>query len=467
MRSAIAIGSLLLALAAGCTVAHVPERAAPPVAMPKRFSPSGTSRASARWWVDFADPQLNDLVKRALGGNLALRQAWARLRQAAMLARQAKAPLWPTLDAEASASRTRTELVKDMPLHTNSFGLGAVASYEVDLWGRIRSLKRAAAHDAAASADDLEATAIVVAASVGDTWYALVAQREQRKLLEDQVKTSKQLLDLVELRFSNGRASALDVYQQRQQLANTSGQIPAVESQLRTLEHLLATLLGRTPKEGFAPAGAKLPGLPPLPDAGLPAELLQNRPDVCAAAERLAAADDRVAAAIADRLPALRLTGQLGLSSPRVDQLIESQTWRLGGTVLAPIFDAGRRRAEVSRQRAVVEERLAAYAETLLTALREVEDALIREEKQRQTLESVVEQEKLGEQTLNQAKLRYANGQSDYLPVLTAIQALHAVQRRRITARQQLVALRIQLHRALGGTWPRDLKPPAEAKENR
>jgi NodT family efflux transporter outer membrane factor (OMF) lipoprotein len=469
MRSLAVATTIACAAVAGCTFCPTPARNRPPVRVPKLFaSGGGSDPATPRWWRDFNDPQLNALMQQALDDNLSLRRAWARLRQASMLARQARSPLWPSLDAEAAAARTRTEPVRDMPVRANSFSIGLVAAYELDLWGRIRSLKRAALHDAHASAADVHATAILVAANVTDTWYALVAQREQRQLLKQQVETNRQLLELVELRFSNGRASALDVYQQRQLFAITQGQIPAVEASQRAFEHLLATLLGRVPAPGVAPARAELPELPALPATGIPADLLLNRPDVRAAAERLAAADDRVAAAVADRLPALRLTGSLGLASPEFDDLAHSEAWSIAGSVLAPIFDAGRRRAEVSRQKAVVEERLADYAQVLLTALREVEDALVLEAKQKETLASIVKQEKLGQQTLNQAKLRFVNGQSEYLPVLTALQDLYAVQRRRITARQQLIAFRIQLHRALGGTWPRELAAPtADAEETR
>jgi len=451
-----------LLCAGGCSVYDVPDRSRPPVAIPAAFSASGRASGSARWWKDFGDPALDALVERALADNLDLRVAWARLRQAGALARQAGAGQWPSVDAEAGVSRSRTETA-GVTARANLFSAGLAAAYEVDLWRRVRSTRRAAELDVLASRGDLETAAISVAATVGDVWYSLVEQREQRKLLDEQVKTSETLLELVERRFGQGQASALDVYQQRTQLANTRGQVHPVEARLAVLEHQLAVLLGRAPAGEMAPALGKLPGLPPLPKTGLPADLLHRRPDVRAAARRLAAADYQVAAAVADRLPAVRLTGGAGYSSTKFHKLPVRPAWSIGSALLMPVFDAGRRAAEVSRTKAQVDEALAAYERAILAALREVEDALIQELKQRAHLESVERQVKLASATLRQARLRYSHGLSDYLPVLTAVQALQRLERAEVAARRELVSFRIQLYRALGGSWPKELAPAGGA----
>jgi len=457
------IGAFLLC-AGGCVPYRLPDRSRPPVAVPAAFSAAGAAGAE-RWWEDFHDPALSRLVTTALGDNLDIRRAWARLRQAALVARQAGAPLWPEITAEGSGSRTRSvvegPMGKDMVVRMNSFKMDLAAAYELDLWGRVLSQKRAAGLDARASREDLEAAAITVAATVGELWYSLVEQRAQRALLAEQIKVNQTLLGLVELRFAQGAASALDVYQQRQHVAATRGQVPGVESRLQVLRHQLAVLLGRPPGADVAPARAELPRLPPLPATGLPADLLQRRPDVRAALLRLVATDHRVAAAVADRLPSVRLTGLAGFSSDETSTLLDRPTWTIAGGLLGPVFDAGRRAAEVSRVKAQADELLAAYGQTILTAFREVEDALVQERRQREFLASVERQVKLATATLREARQRYIKGLSDYLPVLNAVEALHRVQRTRVAARRQLISFRIRLYRALGGSWPKQLKPAA------
>jgi len=453
---------LLPLLGSGCTVHPVPNRSGSPVPIPAAFSASGAAEGSGLWWKEFRDPKLDKLVEQALADNLGLRGAWARLRQANALARQAGSALYPEVGVEAGVSRARTE-VAGATARANLFSVGVAASYEVDLWGRVRSVTSAAELDAEASRDDLETAAISVAATVGDVWYSLVEQRQRLDVLKEQIKAGKTLLGLVEHRFAQGQASALDVYQQRTQLANTRGLVPPVEARLAVLEHELAVLLGRVPTDLVAPERGRLPELPPLPDAGLPVTLLHRRPDVRAAAVRLAAADHRVAAAVADRLPAVRLTGGAGYASNSFHKLSVRPAWNMGSSLLMPIFDAGRRVAEVSRTKARVDEALAAYANSVLQAVREVEDALIQESKQREFLVSIQLQIKLADATLRQAKLRYANGLSDYLPVLTAVQALQRLQRVEVTARRRMISFRIQLYRALGGSWPQELAPAGAA----
>lgn len=456
--------ALALALCAGCAVYDVPARSRPTVGVPASFSGGGSAAARARWWEEFEDPGLTTLVTQALEANLDLQSSWARLEQAAALARQAGARLLPEVTLEGGASRSRSDITGAGPARTNFLSLGLAASYELDLWGRVRAGRQAAGLDAGASREDLEAAAVTLAGTVGELWYSLVEERAQRKLLAQQIRSSRTLLDLVELRFAQGLASALDVYQQRQQLATTRGQVPGIESRLQVTKHQLAVLLARPPTDEVAPKLEKLPDPPPLPKTGLPAELLERRPDVRAALLRLRAADHRVAAAVAERLPSVSLSGGLGFASNSTTNLVERRAWDYGARLLAPVFDAGRRAAEVSRSKAVVAERLAVYSQTILTAFREVEDALVQERRQRESLASIEEREGLAQSTLRQARLRYANGLSDYLPVLAAVQSLQQVQRARITARRQLISFRIQLYRALAGSWTNDLAPAKQGR---
>jgi len=460
--TAVLAGALVFGVSC-CTLHEVGEVPDPPVHIPQRFSETVKAAAPDRWWEAFDDPELNSLIEQALAGNLELKGAWSRLDQAAALAVQAGAGLLPEVTAEANATRTRTDKPTARVKSTdNLFSLGLVASYEVDLWGRVRSLKGAAESDLRATREDLDAVAITLAASVGETWFALVEQRAQKNLLAEQVKVNETFLELTELRFSQGQASALDVYQQRQHLAATRSQFAPVEARLSVLRNQLDVLRGRPPLSESPADRDTLPELPPLPGTGLPADLLEQRPDLRAGYHRLYAADQRVAAAVADRLPALRLTGRAGYQDNISRDVFNNWVWSLAGNLAAPVFDAGRRKAEVRRAKAEVAGRLHEYGRLVLQAIQEVEDAMVQERQQRIFLADLDSQVALAQATLKEARARYMTGLSDYLPVLTALATLHKLERERLSAHQQLLSFRIQLCRALGGSWTKKIKPGVE-----
>jgi NodT family efflux transporter outer membrane factor (OMF) lipoprotein len=311
---------------------------------------------------------------------------------------------------------------------------------------------------------------MTLAAQVAETWFSLLEQQAQAKLLDEQQETGRTFLELTQLRFSQGLASALDVYQQRQQLAATRSEVPLVEAGREVFRHQLAVLIGDPPRALTPPERDTLPPLPPLPPTGLPSDLLTRRPDVRSAHLRLAAADHRVAAAVADRLPALRIGAETGYESrdfDEIENLFDNWIWSLFANITWPVFDGGRRKAEVDRNKAIVKESLGAYGQVMLLALQEVEDALIQERKQAEFLVDLERQVQLARDTLREARMRYANGLSDYLPVLAALESLQTVERSLIVAERQLLSFRLQLYRALGGSWTVELEPPTDASKQK
>jgi len=438
------------------------------VTVPKTFSLSGKGRLPDRWWMVLDDKQLDKLIGGALESNLDLMTTWDRLDEALAVARQSSAGLYPTLDGDGSASRTRTETHKGVNagatpfghVYTSSFGLGLVAAYEVDLWGRVRSTSEAGAMDLVASGEDLDAAAISLTAEVAQTWYRLLEKRDQVKLLDSQIETSRQVLELVTLRFGQGKVSAVDVLQQRQQVESKLAEKAQAESDRKVLSHQLAVLLGKSPKALAPEDGKLLASLPPVPKTGLPADLVRRRPDVRAAHFRLQAANHRVAAAIADRFPRVGLSAQVGSNTSKVRDLFDNWFATLAANLAAPILDGGLRQAEVDRTRAVASRHLHAYAQKILTSLREVEDALAREAQQRLYLASLVRQLDLSEKVIARTRQQYANGAIDYLRVLDALESHQRLQRTHLLARRQLIGFRINLYRALGGSWPLEDKRP-------
>ena len=453
-RGAMAAVAMVLA-AASCRVpVPVLESQAP---VPKAFSAAGEAAAPEQWWKAFGDPRLDALMAQALAGNLDLLTAWDRLAQVEALARQAGAARQPGLTGDASASRTRRKIDPGDAASATELSLGLTAGYEVDLWGRVRATRDAAALAAQASRQDVDATALLLSAQVASTWYQLLDQLGQLALLDDQIRTNEKYLEVMNVRFRSaqrGVVSAVDILQQQQLVESARADKHLAELQRQVLEHQLALLLGQAPDMAVAADKATLPDLPPQPATGVPAALIRRRPDLRAAELRLASASQEVAAAVADRFPALSLTARTEAWGDRVRGLFDNWLATLAANLTAPILDGGRRAAEVDRTRAAAAQALHAYGQAALEAFQEVEDALAKEHQQQVYLASVERQLDLAAKASQETQNRYVKGADDYLRLLTAVRSLQNLQRTQLTARRQLIGYRIDLYRALGGGWP-------------
>ncbi|QTA80911.1 putative RND efflux system, outer membrane lipoprotein, NodT family [Desulfonema limicola] len=415
-----------------------------------------TGEQSGRWWENFNDPELNELIEDALSGNFSIKEARARLMQAKALSAKAGADRFPDLNFNAGTTQGRQRT--DTSINTSTKGIenysfGLSSAYEIDLWGKIRSEQEAVRLDEEAVKEDLSTAAMTLAAAVAKDWADIIAQRMQKKLLEKQLKTNQTYLKLIELRFDKGLVSALDVFQQRQTVEKVRAQIPKAEEQEILLMHDLALLLGRLPKSSLKITRTKLPVFDNIPLSGLPAELLIYRPDVRASALRLMASDWKVSAAKAARLPAVKLTGNASMGANDLDLIFDNWILSLAGNLTAPIFDANRRKAEVERTLAKSDESLWAYRRTVYTAVKEVEDALISEKKQREHINALEKEKKAAALALDEAIAHYRKGVSDYLPVLTHNLSVQGLERDLITQENILINRRISLYRALGGAW--------------
>ncbi len=417
-----------------------------PIKSPQAFSDSGTQKVPQRWWTVFGDDDLNRLVEQALQSNLNLRTSWQRLQEAQAIVDRVSSSFFPDLEALLQGEKRRPEFESDETLR-----LGLTAEYELDLWGRIRSGVAAERFRAEAARADYRTAALTLAAEVVRTWYQLLEMRNQRNLLQDQIDTNEKVLSLIRTRFGSGQIRSVDILRQRQLLESTKEQESVVESRIRLLEHQLAVLLGKPPQDSIRYAAKPLPGLPPLPDPGLPAELIRRRPDVRRAYNRLQAADKDQAVAISNQFPRLTLTASTTAGGDDADALFENWIRTFSGNLMAPLFDAGERGAEVDRREAIKRQQLYQYAQTVLTALREVEDALVLEKKQIERIERIRQQVRLAAQTYKQLRLEYLNGISDYLDVLTALTDEQQLQRDLLSARLLLLEYRIALYRALAG----------------
>ena len=280
---------LTIALLCGCASFTPDARPDSPIEMPLQFSMYGEEdNASDCWWEAFNSRELNRLVQTALSGNFDVKTALARLQQADAVSRQAGAELIPTVDYKVSGdiAKSRTKTSSDSAGRTSedqNWYTGLAASYEVDLWGRLDAERQSEALNVQAAKEDLASAKMTVTASVVEAWIDILSTRKQIAVLKDQIKTNETLLELEKLRFVNGKAYALDVSQQREALTAAKAQMPTLQMTERQLLSSLAILLGKATYEDLNTEKIDLPDLIPLPDVGVPADLLAARPDVRAA----------------------------------------------------------------------------------------------------------------------------------------------------------------------------------------
>ncbi|MFW5966742.1 MAG: efflux transporter outer membrane subunit [Persicimonas sp.] len=440
-----------------------------------------------RWCADFDTEEFEHLAERAFEDNPELRAGWARLAQSEAVARQQAAGLWPWLEAQGGVTHQKMDLSTTfgegitggeagdgeggaegpaadgaLPSSTTftTYQASVAASYEIDIWGRLRSERDAARLDAHATRAEAESLAMTLMSQLAETWLEAVYQRERIALLDDQIEVANRYYELTLLRLEQGEATALDVTQQRQNLEELRGELALARGAEATARSQMAALVGRAPNEPIELDTESLPPVASRPAPGLPADLVTRRPDVRAANLRLRAADYRTAAAHAERLPQLSLSADLSLQSNDLAGLFDELLWSVGGSLAQPIFQGGRLAAAADQAESEADEALFSYAQTLYEAIGEVQEALILEERREEHVESLRTQREQADKALRMARDRFRSGAADYLRVLTAIEALQAVEQALLDGRRQRLSTRIQLCRALGGTWTRELTPP-------
>lgn len=412
---------------------------------------------SPKWWEQFNNNELNSLIEMALADNFSIQEAWARLDQARAATTSRNSALFPTITMDGNYTRTQT---KKKANSYNTFSTGPSASYEMDLWGKIKANIAASQLETKASRYDLETAAMSVAAQVADTWVELIATRKQLALAKQQLTLNTTVLDLLELRFENSMSTALDVLQQREVVASAKAAIPPIENQITALSNALALLLGKTPDKGPIIQGDLPEQLPALPVKGLPANLLALRPDVRAAGSRLLAADWYETHARTNRLPNFYLTGSFIFREGTLDLLLQNWILSLGAGLSATVFDGGKKDAAVEQAMAVVKERLAYYEKTVTTAIVEVENSLAAEQYQTRYVDLLLAELDSARQAREEAGRRYIKGLDPFIPFLTEQVNVQKLESRLIEQKAVLIKNRIALYRALGGDWTQNMETP-------
>jgi NodT family efflux transporter outer membrane factor (OMF) lipoprotein len=450
----IFLSIILTIILSACAISRPANTDHRPADLPSQFSMySEKADLSGKWWKDFDSRELDWLVDEALSGSFTVKEAWARLEQARYAARKVGADKYPELSYQAGGAVVEKKEAVTARTTNDEWTLGLTASYEVDLWGRVKSETESADLLAQASAEDLKTALMSVAGEIAEKWLSLVSNKQQQQLFTRQLALQKQLLQVIEARFPLARSTALDIYQQQQSIEQIETALIPLQSNEGVLVRQLALLTGKASISESRLAQEVFPTLQSLPAIGLPADLLASRPDVRSAGLRLKSGEWEISAAKADRLPALKLTASHTYAADDIGSIFDNWLLNLAANLTGPIFDGGRRWLEVERTKAVVDERIAAYSNTVFAAIKEVEDALAEEEQYERTMNALARQLELAEKTTRVARRRYLYGDSDFLNVLVQELNILQVQQDMIRARERMLAARIQLYRALGGTW--------------
>jgi multidrug efflux system outer membrane protein len=468
-------GNVCLGVLAACAAlllgacAHVTDTTRPAVELPPltEKAPAGAER----FWTLFEDEQLTRLVEEALAGNRDLRIAVARIEEARANLRIARASLYPSLDVNAGASRSKQSGAIDLPpgtpLVANTFSAGVSAAYEVDLWGRLAAGRDAAAASLLATRYAAETVRIALAAQVATTHFALRGLDADLRLTRETLATRDENVRLQRSRAAAGVASELDLRFAEAERASVAAGIPALERAVAQTEAALARLVGRSAKAVFAPEIARGRALdekavaPEVP-VGLPSDLLERRPDVRQAEAGLIAARASTAEARAQYFPSLTLTGSLGQQSADLSDLFTApaRVWAVAGSLLQPIIGLQRIGAQVDAAAARGEQAALAYQQSVVDALRDVHDALVAHGSARAAFEAQDDRRNKQADVLRLAELRYRNGYSSYLEVLDAQRNLLDADRARLSALRDRQVAVVDLYRALGGGWTPDGMPP-------
>ncbi|HAJ26897.1 MAG TPA: RND transporter [Syntrophus sp. (in: bacteria)] len=411
----------------------------------------------AAWWTKFNDPELSGLIERAAAGNLDLKKARARVRQARASRGVAWAGLFPVLDATGSATRSSSSDNAGIGTTGNLYALGIDASWELDVFGGVRRSVEAADADLLAAQEDLRGVLVSLLAETALNYIEVRTHQDRLAVAETNLSSQDETYRLTLWRYQAGLSDELAVQQARYNLENTRSQLPALRTGIEGAMNRLAVLLGDMPGKVHAELEERkpIPATPPEVAVGAPADVLRQRPDVRRAERQLAAQTARIGVATADLYPRFFLSGAIGLQSLSTGSLLSSGSGVVSGGpgVTWRIFDAGAIRKNIEIQSALQEQYLIAYEVTVLGALEEAENAFTAYAEEQQRRQSLNEATQAAHQAAELAQYKYQAGLTDFTNVLDAQRSLLNFQEALTQSKGKVSANLVKLYKALGGGW--------------
>ncbi|MBN8508505.1 MAG: efflux transporter outer membrane subunit [Burkholderiales bacterium] len=459
--TAFVAGLGLVALLAGCTLG--PDYRRPAVTAPAAYQyepKQAAATADTLWWQQFGDPVLDALIDEALAHNTNIQIAAANVAQAAAVLTQTRSQFFPTVGYSASAERQRSvepafaAQLPNYPNPANAFGVGLSASWEIDLWGRIRRQSEAADANVLATDEARRGVILSLVAQVANSYLQLRGLDAQLVVAKQTQGVYKESVDLFTLQFQYGQVSQMNVAQAQSQYESASAQIPLLESQIAQAQNALAVLIGRDPGpigRGKALDELQLPAVP----AGLPSQLLERRPDLLQAEQQLIAANAQIGAAKALYFPTISLTGAFGTASADLSNLFTgpARVWSYAGSVVGPIFSFGAISGQVAQAEAGQQAALLNYRQSIRNAFADVDNALVANQKLQQQLDAQTKLVAALKQYTELANLQFQGGYTSYSTVLQAEQSLFPAELNLASIRAQMYASAVNIYLAMGGGW--------------
>jgi outer membrane protein, multidrug efflux system len=471
-RSIVIVMNLLLL--GGCAIGpdyRKPEITSPPAWMVDIQKAQDT--ANTTWWGQFNDPVLNELIGSALRENRDLRVATARVEEYYGRYGATRADLFPQVGYGGSAGKV--QLTEKGPYafsgtgsQFSSYQANFSASWEIDIWGKLRRATEAAKADLAAAEDVRSGVILSLVTSVATAYIDLRSLDQQLEIARQTAKLREESVRLFDLRFKGGNISEMELSQVRSEYYVAMAAIPDLEKRVRQQENLISLLLGRNPgpiARGKALGEIALPAVP----AGLPSDILARRPDIRQAEQQLIAANARIGVAKGQYFPSISLTGMFGSASTDLSDLFTgpAKTWNFAGNITGPIFNAGKIKGDVKAATSIQQQALSTYEKAVQNGFREFEDALIDQDRTRLQLDAQVKQVEALATYARLARLRYENGYTSYIEVLDAERSLFSGQLSNAQTQDVLLRALVNLYKATGGGWVVEAdklsQPPAPA----
>ena len=454
-------GAFAAALLGACTLG--PDYKRPEIMRPTTFQyepKDAAATADTLWWQQFQDPVLEQLIDEALKHNTNIQIAAANVEQAAAFLTQTRSQLFPTIGYGAGAQRERTRepafasLIPNYPNPASAYQAALQASWEIDLWGRIRRQSEAAYANVLATDEARRGVILSLVAQVANSYLQLRGLDAQLDVAKKTLQTYKESVDLFTLQFQYGQVSMMNVAQAQSQYETAAAQIPLIESQIAQTQSSLAVLIGRDPGpilRGKSVYDLQLPQVP----AGVPSALLERRPDLEQAEQQLIAANAQIGAAKALYFPTISLTGAFGNASADLSKLFSgpAKVWSYAGSLAGPIFTFGAVSGQVAQAEASQNAALLNYQLSIRNAFADVDNALIANQKLKEQLDAQVKLVAALQQYNELARLQYDGGYTSYSTVLQAEQALFPAELNLASIRAQVFASAVNIYKAMGGGW--------------
>lgn len=433
----------------------------------------------ADWWTTFDDATLTRLVQEAMVSNLDLKLSQARIREARAARRIAVSGLGPAVNATSSAQRSRSPSTlsrggdsQTVGITANQYQAGFDASWEIDIFGGVRRGVEAADADLQATVESLRDVLVTLTAEVATNYIDLRSFQQRIVIAKQNLKAQEHSAQITRQRFEGGFASGLDVANADSLVATTSSQIPVLEISLRQTIYRLSVLLGREPGalvEELSPV-LEIPAAQPSVPLGIPSELLRRRPDIRQAESNIHAATARIGVATADLFPRFNILGSAGFRAGEFSSWFDwvSRFWSFGPSIDWQIFNTGRTLANIEQREALEEQTVITYRQTVLTALEEVENALIASAKEEEHRKALVQAVAANRKAVDLATRLYTEGQTDFLNVLEAQRSLYVSEDALVQSNQTVSTNLVALYKALGGGWEAQAEgvSPVLAKES-